>query len=123
MPSLGAYNFISLTGAITPPGPVVEPIQRPGVNGTAWRYLGSKGYGFHVDTIAFVPTAADGRSLIINYANLVGSDLVLTDATGQVWGVYVEHVTTRQPYRVLAATLGSGYLVHARWQLRMPGAI
>jgi hypothetical protein len=54
MRSIGAFTFLTLNGEIDPPGPQVEAVQRPGVNGTMWRYLGSKGQPFQIETVAFI---------------------------------------------------------------------
>jgi hypothetical protein len=118
---IGSLEFMTMTGDIYPAGPVVEPIQRPGVNGTMWRYLGSKGRAFKVKTMAFYSDASTVNAFLVNYSQSVGLDLILTDPTGMTWGVYVEESMPSLPKYVLNSTLGAGYLVECEWTLRVTG--
>ena len=118
---IGNLSFITMTGDIYPTSAVVEAIQRPGINGTLWRFLGRKGRSFQVRTLALYPTANDAKSYRINYAQSVGLDLVLVDPTGAEWGVYVEGAMPSMPKWVINSTFGAGFLVECEWILRVTG--
>ena len=118
---IGSFACISLTGDLVTPGPKVEPIQRHGINGTDWRYLGSKGQSFTINTTAFITNSGDAGYQINYYQQSVGSELAMVDAIGNTWYIYVENVKSRQPKRVLNSNLGPGYLIESEWQIRMTG--
>ena len=118
---IGNLSFITMTGDIFPTGPVVEAVQRPGIDGTMWRSFGSKGREFSVLTLAFYSTSADAQAYRINYTQSVGLDLILVDPTGAQWGVYVEGAMPSMPKLILQSTYGAGYLVECEWHLRVTG--
>ena len=118
---IGNASFITMTGDIYPAGGVVEAIQRHGVDGTMWRYLGSKGRAFKLRTVAFFATSALAQTARIDYSQTVGMDLWLVDPTGAEWAVYVEEAMPSMPKYVINSTFGAGYLVECEWTIRATG--
>lgn len=120
MPSIGAYDFLSLRGDLVPGNAVqVEEITRPGVGGIAYRHTGARGEPFRMVSLVDTATAAAAATLLRNYKALQGYLTTLADDTGQIWtNVMVLRVTPDQPRQVLAAS-GIVYLVRCEWALQM----
>lgn len=121
---IGQFTFVKLSGEIQPPGPKVEVVQRPGLNGTAWRYIGFKGDPFMMESISFVTQNVDTHQLLINYRQSVGGSYTMVDSCGDNWDVFVEDVRIQQPRFVIAAVwgghyYGNGYTTRCIWTLRM----
>ena len=119
--SIGTFSFLIMNGDLDPPGPEVEAIQRPGINGTAWRFLGSKGLPFQVETMAFITNSVNAGIQINNYRQSVGTDLTMIDPIGNTYYIYVEAVKSKQPKCVNSSNMGPGYLIESQWTLRMIG--
>ena len=121
---IGPFDFVTLTGEIDPPGPKVEAVQRPGLNGTAWRWLGYKGDQFRMESTAFITQDISAHDLMINYRQSVGGSYYMYDAIGNRWDVFIEGVKIQQPKFVRFAIwfdtfYGNGYIIKSTWTLRM----
>ena len=79
--SLGSYTFVSLHGGEAGEVPkdlmqISQPIQRAGVDDTAFVFVGSKGVAFHAKTIATYDTFANAVTALVNYRILSGGTSV-----------------------------------------------
>lgn len=81
--SLGPFNFVSFhqpedRGAPPPlPAQQLEPIQRPGVNGTGFILQGIKGEPFDMRSAVDMYTVAAAANLLYQYQSYVGTRQIL----------------------------------------------
>ena len=123
MAAIGDISFITIKGTPRPMGMETEPLTRPGVDGTAFRELGTRGQPFQVTTIVDVDDAADAKTALESYAALRATLVTLTDDLGNSWANVM--VIDVEPIEVKAVESGvgglsqtGGVLVSARWTLQ-----
>jgi hypothetical protein len=123
MPSIGAYSFLTLKGAVDPGvGEQLEDITRPGVDGMAYRCIGRKGRPFQMDSTVDVVILTPG--FVINgYQALQGTIVTIVDECGMTWTNYmvlsVEHRGTRRIRTVSGGlSIAPAYLISASWILQ-----
>lgn len=84
MAAIGAQSFFSVQ---TPPlsGLNLEPIQREGVDGIAFRDVGIQGEQGTITAIAHIASAADLDNALMAYYALKGTVVAVVDDNGDTW--------------------------------------
>lgn len=73
---IGDLTFLTLSGAIDPPGQELELIARPGVNGVAAWLTGTRGQPFQLIAALDCGTLADAEAAVVTAKALIGADPV-----------------------------------------------
>lgn len=119
-------TFIALKGVVDPPGEVVEAIQRPGVAGTIFRTLASKGSEFELIGIADFTSEGNAKAGVIAYKGLQGTLCTITDDHGQSWTGYMCLNVVSNGWKAGATARGGisngAYLVTSRWRFIAAGS-
>lgn len=119
-------TFITLKGVVDPPGTIVEAIQRPGVAGTTFRTLASKGSEFELVGIADFTSEANAKAGVIAYKAFQGLLCTITDDHGQSWTLYMCLGVTSAGWKTGATARGGisngAYLVTSRWRFVASGS-
>jgi len=123
MASIGGYSMIFVSGPVGRPGMATERIERPGVDGTAFREQGLRCEPFMMTSIVDLDDAADVAAELDLYAALKGTLVTVIDDHGSTWtNVMVLDV---QPVETKTIGVSAGglattptKLVTARWTLQ-----
>lgn len=124
MPSIGAFEFITLNGAIQPPGQQLEEITRPRVDNTAYRRSGIRGEVFTLKSMVDVLNAFGGGVLLQDYKDIQGTIVTVIDDTGEVWVDVAVLRVDPDPNKKIVSGVGGlvvdpELIVRALWTLRM----
>lgn len=82
MSSIGSYSFFRMTGAVEPARTRVEILERAGVDGEAYRDLGSGAPDSVLRTETLVSSLAAAKTAIDSYAGYIGTTQTVTDDLG-----------------------------------------
>lgn len=82
MSAIGIQSFFRMDGAVEPARTRVETLDRPGVDGAAFRDLGETAPESVLVTETLLSTLALVETTIDGYAALVGTDQTVTDGLG-----------------------------------------
>jgi len=109
MSSIGGHTLYIISGRLHPLAPVLETITRPGVDGVAFRDIGTRSRPQRIVTLADFDTAAAARTAMAAYHALRGTIATVVDETGVSWPVAVLDVETPElrTYGACAGGLGS----------------
>ena len=124
--SIGDESFVLLSGQIDDPSDQVEVIQRPGVDGVAFRLMGNHPSPFELVSLEDFSSLSGARDAMIAYKALKGGDpvdLVWQDVTpdDQVKVIDVVQHELRAATCIIGgvnlANGSTGFLLRARWTL------
>lgn len=119
-------TFITLKGVVDPPGEVVEATQRPGVAGTTFTTLASKGTEFELTGICDFTTEANAKAAVLAYKTLQGTLCTITDDHGQSWTSYMCLNVTSVSWKAGGTARGGisngAYIVASRWRFIAAGS-
>ena len=121
MSSIGALTFINMTGPQLPAlASHIEAIDRPGVNGEAFRENAKKVQGIQVQTTMWVVSLALANAAIDNYSALKGTLVTVIDDNGRtVNNVMVLDVQVNRIRPILTSSpSGYSHSVNATWYLK-----
>ena len=121
MSTIGSFSFIRMTGPQIPAlALAVEPINRPAVDGVAFRDDARKVREIMLETIATSTTLAAANVAVDNYAAIKGTLVTIVDDFGRtvnyvmildVGEVRIQPVSGSSP-------AGTAYLVKAAWRVK-----
>ena len=121
MASIGGYGFVSIKGPQVPAlATAMSPIDRAGVDGSAFRNDAKKVPEIQLDATATAETLALANAAIDNFADLVGSLVTIVDDLGRsvgsvaVLGVIVYQVRAL----VNASPSTANYLIRSAWRVK-----
>lgn len=121
MGSIGNFSFIQMKGpGIPEPSAGVESLDRPWVDGSAWRAMATKGAEFEIETYEGVANVTTANTTEEAYKALIGQLVTVIDDLGQVKpDVLVQGVRVVRKQRLLNPTDSSvSYLIQAVWALK-----
>ncbi|MCO6456791.1 MAG: hypothetical protein J5I93_15945, partial [Pirellulaceae bacterium] len=81
---IGDQYFTALEGPMDPTGVQLMEITRPGVNGVAYKQLGSRGRPSQLRGLALVSSQSAAATLITTYKSLIGTTVTIVHR-GQNW--------------------------------------
>ena len=121
MSQIGSFNFIQMKGpGIPEPTGGVQSLDRPWVDGTAWRAIATKGSEFEMETYEGVANLSTANSTEESYKLLVGTLVTVVDDLGKKkTNVLVQGVRVVRVNAAISPTDSSvAYLVQAVWALK-----
>lgn len=123
MASIGGYNVLVVQGPYQPRGMATERIERPGVDGTAFREKGIRGTPFQITTMVDCDDAPDLAALLLNYAALQGTLVTVVDDLGTSWTNVMVLGVQPVSARAIGTSAGglstsAGTLATVRWTLQ-----
>lgn len=124
MSSIGGFTFLQMKGpGIPEPTAGVESLDRPWVDGSAWRAIATKGAQFEAETYEGVANVSTANSTEEAYKALIGQLVTVVDDLGKTKpNVLVEGVRVVRVQAVLNPTESSvAYLVQAVWAMKTIG--
>ena len=121
MSAIGAYTFLQMTGPQVPArAAAVEVIERPGVDGSAFREEAQKVPELILNTLAAATTLAAANLACDNYALLKGTLVTVVDQLGRTvpYVMVLDVRVTRVAPCAGSAPVGTNYLVWAQWWVK-----
>jgi len=85
MASIGGYNFITIKGQINGFHERLETFNRPGVDGTSFRSLGSRSEISNIESTVDLPYQASAANNMAAYRNMVSTVVTIVDDHGVSW--------------------------------------
>jgi len=100
------FEFIALSGTVQKPGPVLEDLSRPGVNGTALRDLGMRGQPFELIGFRDFDDAFDADEFFAGLQAAARDTVILTDDFNMIYGSVALLSVMRIDQRKIASVVG-----------------
>jgi len=125
--TIGAYSFINGSGSVPVWQQRTERMIYPGVDGARYRNLGEGSEPFQVETSVDVASITAGRTLLGNYAALVGAGKQaftwksVSYAPGGVVVMKVEEISLRSVLHIAGrkASPTNTAMLRTRWTLEL----
>jgi hypothetical protein len=121
MGSIASFNFLQMKGpGIPEPSAGIESLDRPWVDGSAWRAMATKGAEFELETYEGVANVIEANGTEESYKALIGQLVTVVDDLGQTKpNVLVQGVRVIRKQATLSPTdTAATYLVQAVWALK-----
>jgi len=121
MSSIGALSFINMIGPQLPAlASHIEAINRPGVDGEAFRENAKKVEGIQVQTTTWVVSSALANAAIDNYSALKGSLVTVIDDNGRTVNnvMVLDVIVNRITPILISSPLGYSHSINATWYLK-----
>lgn len=118
--SIGIYSFITLEGELDPPQPRLQDITRPGVDGTAYKLMGTRSNPTQLLSYTTAANAAAAGALLTAYAGLTGSLVTIVHHGVTYPNMLV--ISVQPVFRAFAHFGGSsGWIVRAAFTVQYAG--
>ena len=85
MASIGGHNFITIKGQINGFHERLETFDRPGVNGTSFRAIGTRAEISNIESTVDLPYQASAANQLAAYRNMVSTVVTVVDDHGVSW--------------------------------------
>jgi hypothetical protein len=116
---IGGFAFIYLKGEIGAQKPVNQDISRPGVTGSAWRILPSKGESTTLAGMAIFSSNTAAAEAAASYATYSSTtQTIVIGGLGSFSGYFIEDVHVTDIPKLIITTLGYEWLVMSSWKIR-----